>query len=277
MYKTSFLIGLLFVLGVTGFGQKQKTEPQTVPSEPPASGKSDGKASKSAPAAADSVLNVGTSLEAQLQNTIDVRKSKVGDEIILKTTKAIKQNGETVVPKGTQLIGRITEVQQKTKENAVSKVGMVFDRIQGKNLDAPISASIVSVATTQVNAAAGDVFATGASGSSSTSASGSGSGGGLLGGGTSSAGGLLGGVGSTAGSVLNTTTQTVGNVAGTATNTVGQTTGSVVRTVNGLQISSTVSGSASSASTISAQGKNVHIDKGATFLLRVDGSTQNQE
>jgi hypothetical protein len=77
------------------------------------------------------------------------------------------------------------------------------------------------------------------------------------------------------GSVVNTTTQTVGNVAGTATNTVGQTAGSAVRTVNGLQISSAASGSASSSSTLSAQGKDVHIDKGATFQLRVDGSTQN--
>lgn len=261
MYKTFILFGLLIVIGTTGFGQNTGQQPPVV------SGSTDAKASQSTTATAGSVLNAGTRLEAQLQKSIDVKKSQVGDEVVLKTSKAIKQNGETIVPKGTTLIGRITEVQQKTKDNAVSKVGMVFDRLQGKNLDVPISASIVSVAAAQVNAAASDMFATNASGSGSSSASGST--------GSSSGGGLLGGVGSTVGSVVNTTTQTVGNVAGTATNTLGQTTGTVTRTVSGLQISSSAGGSASSSSTISAQGKDVRIDKGATFQLRVDGSTQN--
>ena len=150
---------------------------------------------------------------------------------------------------------------------------MVFDRLQGKELDMPISASIVSVATAQANAAAGDLFATDLSGSSSTSGSAS------SGGRSSGGGGLLGGVGSTVGSVVNTTTSTVGQVAGTATSavgsTVGQTTGTLGRTVNGLQISQSASGSASSSSMISAQGKDVKIEKGATFNLRLDGSVQN--
>ena len=149
---------------------------------------------------------------------------------------------------------------------------MVFDRIQGKNLDMPINASIISVATAQVNAAAGDLFSTDLSGSSSTS-------GRAPSGGSSGGGGLLGGVGSTVGGLVNTTTSTVGSAAGTATstvgNTVGQTTGTLGRTVNGLQISQSASGSASSASTISAQGKDVKIEKGATFNLRLDGSVQN--
>lgn len=261
MYKSFTLFGLIVVLGTAGLGQNNERQPSTV------SGGTDARTAQSASATAGSVLNAGTSLEAQLQKSIDVRKSKVGDEVVLKTTKAIKQNGETVVPKGSMLVGRITEIQPKTKDNAVSKVGLIFDRLQGKNLDAPFSASIVSVATAQVNAAANDLFATNGSGMAGTSASGNSGG--------SAGGGLLGGVGSTAGSVLNTTTQTVGNVAGTAANTLGQTTGSVTRTVNGLQISSSAAGSASTSSTISAQGKNVQIDKGALFQLRVGESAQN--
>ena len=182
------------------------------------------------------------------------------------------QNGEVIAPKGSKLVGHITEVKQKTKDNATSRIGMVFDRLQGKDLDVPINASIVSVVTAQVNAAAGDLFATDLSGSSQTSGRASS-------GGRSSGGGLLGGVGSTVGGVVNTTTSTVGQVAGTATNTVGstvgQTTGTLGRTVNGLQISQSASGSASSSSTISAQGKDVKIEKGATFQLRLDGSVQN--
>jgi hypothetical protein len=269
MKKTYFLIGLVLALTVSAFGQANKSASSNV------SGRGNGGASATAKAGrtAASMIEAGTSLEAQLQSVVDVKKSKVGDQVILKTTKAIKQNGETIVPKGTKLIGRITEVKQKTKDNATSRIGMVFDRLQGKDLDVPINASIVSVATAQVNAAAGDLFATDLSGNSSTSGSASG------GARSSGGGGLLSGVGSTVGGVVNTTTSTVGQVAGTATNTVGNTvghtTGTLGRTVNGLQISQSASGSASSSSTISAQGKDVKIDKGATFNLRLDGSVQN--
>ena len=269
MKKTYFLIGLVLALAVSAFGQANKSSSSSV------SGRANGdtSATTNVGRTAASMIEAGTSLEAQLQSVVDVKKSKVGDQVILKTTKAIKQNGETIVPKGSKLIGRITEVKRKTKDNATSRVGMVFDRLQGKNLDVPINASIVSVATAQVNAAAGDLFATDLSSSSSTSGRASG------GARSSGGGGLLGGVGSTVGGVVNTTTSTVGQVAETATNTVGNTvghtTGTLGRTVNGLQISQSTSGSASSSSTISAQGKDVKIDKGATFNLRLDGSVQN--
>lgn len=270
MKKTYFLIGLVLMFAFAAFGQQtNKNASSSV------SGKANGDASAVGTAAgpAGSTIAAGTNLEAQLESMVDVKKSKVGDQVVLKTTKAIKQNGETIVPKGSKLIGRITEVKQKTKDNATSRIGMVFDRLQGKELDMPINASIVSVATAQVNAAAGDLFATDIAGSSSTSGRAS------SGGRSSGGGGLLGGVGSTVGGVVNTTTSTVGQVAGTATNTigstVGQTTGTLGRTVNGLQISQSASGSASSSSTISAQGKDVKIEKGATFNLRLDGSVQN--
>src|SRR5437016_6092156 len=49
----------------------------------------------------------GTRLAAQLQNTLDARKAHVGDQVVLKTTEAIKQNGHTVVNKGARLIGHV--------------------------------------------------------------------------------------------------------------------------------------------------------------------------
>jgi hypothetical protein len=269
MKKTYFLIGLVMALGVSAFAQTNNSASSNV------SGRATGDAAATANAGrtAASMIEAGTSIEGQLQSAVDVKKSRVGDQVVLKTTKAIKQNGETIVPKGSKLIGKITEVKQKTKDNATSRIGMVFDRLQGKDLDMPINASIVSVAAAHVNAAAGDLFAGDVSGSSSTSGSASG------GGRSSGGGGLLGGVGSTVGGVVSTTTSTVGQVAGTATNavgsTIGQTTGTLGRTVNGLQISTAASGSASTASTISAQDKNVRLEKGATFQMRVDGSANN--
>jgi len=269
MKKTYLLIGLVFALTGAAFGQQSG---KSASSNVSGQANGNGAATGNTAGTARTRIDAGTILEAQLQSMVDVKKSKVGDQVILKTTKAIKQNGETIVPKGSQLIGRITEVKQKTKDNATSRIGMVFDRLQGKDLNMPINAKIVSVATAQVNAAAGDLFATDLSGRSSTSGSAS------SGGRSSGGGGLLGGVGSTVGGVVNTATSTVGQVAGTATNTVGstvgQTTGTLGRSVNGLQISQSASGSTSSSSTISAQGKDVKIEKGASFNLRLDGSLQ---
>lgn len=287
MKSIYILAGIILALSLTAFGQKQKTEPigDDVKSDSNSSSSSTAKNSKKTAKSGEeisSLLSAGTSLEAELQSMIDVRKSNVGDQVVLKTTKAIKQNGEVVVPKGAKLIGRITEVKQKTKDDATSKVGMVFERIQGKDLDIPVNASIIAVTTARATAAAGDLFGSDIAGSGSANgsasarpSSGGSSGGGLLGGGAG--GGLLGGVTSTAGGVLNTTTSTVGNVAGSAVNTAGGATSTVGRTVNGLQISQSASGSANSSSAISAKGKDVRVEKGATFQLRLDGAVSDQE
>ena len=273
MKRTYILAGMILALSLSAFGQKQKSTPddQGPKSKSTSKNGNSGQIGSNSGADASSLLSAGTTLQAQLESVIDVRKSQVGDQVVLKTTKAIKQNGEVIVPKGANLIGRITEIKRKTKDDATSKVGMVFERIQGKNLDIPVNASIMSVVTGSAGAAAGDLFAADAMGSGS--ASGSAAARPSTGGG----GGLLGGGGSTVGGLVNTTTSTVGNVAGSAVNTVEGTTGTVGRTVNGLQISQSASGSANSSSNISAQGKDVRVEKGARFNLRLDGSARGQE
>lgn len=229
-----------------------------------------GSADKNLSLAADAMV------QATLQSTIDAKNAKVGDKVVLKTTKAVKQNGETVIAKGSSLIGRITEVSRRSKDNATSKVGMVIDRVEGKNLTAPINASIVSITDLRSTANVGDTLMTDTSGSSrTTTTSGGSSGGGLLGGG----GGLLGGVGSTVGStvgtVVNTSAQTVGGVTNTAGQTLGTATGTLGRTINGLQISNSASGSANGSTTLSSGDRNVRLEKGVTFNLSIDSQLNN--
>lgn len=221
-------------------------------------------------------LAADTMIQATLKSTIDAKSAKVGDEVILKTTKAVKQNGETVIAKGSSLLGRVTEVSRRSKDNATSKIGMVIDRVEGKNLSAPITASIISITDLRSTANVGDSLMTSSSGSSQTTATSSGgSGGGLLGGG----GGLLGGVGSTvnstAGTVVNTSAQTVGSVTSTAGQTLGATTGAVGRTLNGIQLSNTASGSANGSTTLTSNDKNVRLEKGVTFNLAIDSQISN--
>ncbi|HEY0426644.1 MAG TPA: hypothetical protein VGC76_02455 [Pyrinomonadaceae bacterium] len=254
MKKILFVTSLILLLSSLVFSQKAKKNPNDI--DEPTSKNSSEKA----------LLQSGTNIEAQLQSAIDVKKSKVGDEVVLKTTKSIRQNGQTIVPKGANLIGRITEVQQKPKNGGASRIGMIFDRIEGKNLNAPISASIVSVVNTAASANVSDMIDSDVSSSSSTS--------GRTSGGTSS-GGLLGGVTNTVGGVANSTTSTVNGVTNAAGQTVGGATQTLGRTVNGIQISKSVSGSAQGATTLSSQDKNLRFEKGATFQLQLNGSVEN--
>jgi hypothetical protein len=250
MNKVYTVMTIVLACAVLGFGQMDKGK------KAPLAGSGD----------RVSVIS-GTTLDAQLQKTVDVNNAKVGDEVVLKVTKSIKQNGEIVIPKGTELIGRVTEVQKRTKHNSASRLGMVFDRIQGRDLAAPFSASIVSITNIAARTAAGDSLMADTSASSQTSGSARGN----------SGGGLLGGVGSTVGGLVDTTAATVGTVTNTAVRTTNTATGTVGQSLSGIQISSSASGSASSSSTLSSSNKNVRVEKGATFNLRVNGQAAPQE
>src|SRR5712692_7762578 len=123
-------------------------------------------------------LQSGTQLAAQLENTLDARHAKAGDRVVLKTTQAVKQDGEVVVPKGARLIGHVTDVQQRTKSDNESVIGIAFDRLQRGSMDVPITGTITSITQAHARAqssASDDGFGsqtmTSSSSRSSTSAS----------------------------------------------------------------------------------------------------------
>jgi hypothetical protein len=86
-------------------------------------------------------LQSNTQLAAQLENSLDARHAKVGDRVALKTTQAVKQNGAVVVPKGSRLLGHVTDVQQRTKNDNESVIGIAFDRLQKGSMEIPITAT----------------------------------------------------------------------------------------------------------------------------------------
>lgn len=268
-------INLIILLAVIAAGQDsnfnenpksgEKTAASDEPPIYPAPGKKGDKAKKGEEAE-DVLLQSGTVLDAKLLSSLNAKDAQVGDEVALKVTKSVKQDGEVIVPKGTKLIGRVTEVKRKSKDDKSSKLSMVFETLQNKSLSAPINASIVSIASAAGNLQATDMFGSNGSGSSSTS--GSTSGGGL-------GGGLLGGTTSTAGSVLNSTTSTVGGVSDTVGGTVTGATPAVGRTVNGIQLTQSLNVSAEGSSTLSAENKNVKLNKGTQFRIQLNESVQN--
>ncbi len=226
-------------------------------------------------------LQSGTQLAAQLENSLDARHAKPGDRVVLKTIQAVKQDGHVIVPKGAQLIGRVTDVHQQTKSNAESSIAVVFDGLRTGSTETQITASILSIvqARSRGQSANNDVLGSDTMASSSASSSSS-----VSSSSQRSSGGLLGGVGSTVGGVVNTSTSTVGNVAGSTTNAVGNTvgattsaagssSGNLTGNLRGLQITQSSDASAQGGSTLSLTGRNLHLDSGTTFNLAVSNST----
>ncbi|HEX8844081.1 MAG TPA: hypothetical protein VF791_05530 [Pyrinomonadaceae bacterium] len=212
-------------------------------------------------------LQSGTRLAAQLQSTLDARNAKVGDQVVLKTTEAVKANGRTVVNKGARLIGHVTEVTRKTGSNGESSIGLVFDRLESGALDVPINATITSVTRAVTRARAGDSELGSESNARSTSSARTSSGQ------SSGGGGLLGGVSNTVGGVVNTTTQTAGSVVGGTTGAVGQTVGDATRSVGGIRITQSTDASVEGSSTLSLAGDNLRLEKGTSFSLRLNQAT----
>lgn len=242
MKKTIIALNLIFILSIFAVAQKQRTNPE------------DYKQNNSGEN--EKMLKAGTSFDAMLNNSLDVRKTEVGDKVILKTTKNIKQDGQVVIPKGTKLIGRITEIQEKTKNQSFSKIGMIFERIEGKNISSNLNLSIISIINSNGHINDNDLFSNETTSTSITSGK------------ASSGGGLLGGATSTVGGLLKTTTSTVGEVKNTASQTLEN-------TVDGIQISQSSKADVSGSSTLSAEGKNLRLNKGVYFRLIVNEAVEN--
>jgi hypothetical protein len=228
-----------------------------------ATSSSSAKAAQTA-SASRSGLAAGTQVSGQLQNSLDVRRAKVGDEVLLKTTQSVKQDGRIAIAKGSTLIGHVTAVQKQAKSNANSSVSILFDSLQQGSSRMPISAAITSIVSTRTAASlAGEDMQSDTYGSSNSRSSTRSSAGN---------GGLLGGVSNTVGGVVNTTTQTVGGVANTTGQTVGSTSRIVGSSVKGLTISQSANASAQGGSTLTMSRGDLHLDEGTTFNLVTDRS-----
>jgi len=232
---------------------------------------------------ANASLASGTAFNAALSAPIDSKKCKPGDPVNAHSTEAVKSEGKTVIPKGSKLVGHVTQASARAKGESESSLGIVFDKAILKNgQEIPLNAGIQAIASAQsgASAAGADVDSMGGIGAS---AAGSGAAGGrsALGGVTSTAGGAVGTVtntaanaGGIAGGAVNSAANAGGSIAGASKgavgglNAAGQLTSSSqgVFGLNGLNLNAAAS-NATEGSVITSAGKNVHLDSGTRMLL----------
>src|SRR5207248_1806509 len=246
------------------------------------SAEASGKASASAQnEQANAALATGSAFNAALSSPIDSKKSKPGDVVKARTTESVKSEGKTVLPKGTQLVGHVTQASARANGESESSLGVVFDKAILKNgQEIPLNAGIRALAAAQsgASAAGSDMDARGGMGTSGAASTG---GHGALGGATSTAGGAVGtvtntaaNVAGTAGGTLNSAANAGGSITGASKGAVGglNTAGQLssnsqgVFGLNGLNLSAAGS-NATEGSVITSAGKNVHLDSGTRLLL----------
>jgi hypothetical protein len=237
-------------------------------------------------------LASGTKFEAALDQSLDANKNKVGDKVTAHTVDAVKSGDKVVLPKNTKLVGHVSEVKAKSKDDANSTLGIVFDRAELKGgQQMPVHLGIQAIAAAQNATAAGadDAMAMGAGSAMGGASAG---GGGAMRGGGGSGGGLVGGVGSTAGGAVGSTVNAAGSSTGAVANTAGSAAGSTrgvaggaANSVNAVsphaQLSSSSQGvfgmqglalnsqaaNQTQGSVVTGTGRNVHLDSGTRLMM----------
>ncbi|HLW86333.1 MAG TPA: hypothetical protein VKR60_14030 [Candidatus Sulfotelmatobacter sp.] len=76
-------------------------------------------------------------IPAFLTASLDSKKRKAGDEVVLKTAGAVHLADGTVIPKGAKVVGHVTEAKARSGSETESSLGIEFDKIdlaEGKTL-----------------------------------------------------------------------------------------------------------------------------------------------
>ena len=105
-------------------------------------------------ASASSAIS-GQTVPAQLTKPVDARKNKPGDEVVAKTTQDVKSNGQVVIPRGSKIVGHVTEAKARTKGQNESSLGLAFDRAILKNgTNVPVTFAVQAIGSSAMAAQA---------------------------------------------------------------------------------------------------------------------------
>ena len=224
-------------------------------------------------------LPSGSPIDAALTKAIDSRKAKQGDPITARTTQAIKDNGKPVLPSGATLVGHVTQASSRSKGDAYSSLGIVFDKaVLKRDQEIPLHVAVQAIARPQseLSASAGPDMNRAPMGAGGASPAGPGRTAGAAG----APGGMASAPSNTVDDVANTVANTDANnaISGKGAvgglNTAGQLS-SNSRGVFGLQgigLTGATEGT-EQAAIITSTGKDVHLDSGTQLLLVTQPAT----
>ena len=106
-------------------------------------------AQAAAPAAAPAAqpAQFDNRLFAELDKTVHVKRVNVGDAVSAHLTAPAKLRDGTELPKGSKLVGTITEIKVKADKENPSKLGLLFSKVVTKDgKEIPVQLALVAVA-----------------------------------------------------------------------------------------------------------------------------------
>ncbi len=196
-------------------------------------------------------------VSGRLLRTLNTKSARVGQTVILKTTRKTRTASGTVIPKGSRLIGRVTEVHAHSRGHEASSMAIAFNRVLLKNGQSfAIRSMIESVAPSATALAANSMMQD--QNSFAGPPAGAPMGGGPMGGGMAggAGGGLMGGGGPIAGG---------GPVAGVV--------GGAASAAGSGAVSAMGSGAASAAGSMGRMGAGVN--SAAEGAMNATGNAMN--
>jgi hypothetical protein len=220
-------------------------------------------------------LAAGAVLQAELTKSIDAKKAKSGDEVSARLTLDLKtSDGKIVMHRGSKLVGHVTEAQAKSKENAESKLGMVFEKAVAKDGQEIAFNGLIQALAAPVQAAP-------SLGSDERGGMGAGGGGGnSMGGGRS--GGSIAPIGAatsangTAGNSAGANSASgPGSSAGGGANGTFNAASHGVIGMDGVSLNTTAEGN-TQGSVISSANHNIKLESGTQMILQVAGPATAQ-
>jgi hypothetical protein len=94
---------------------------------PPNAGAQAGMSSSQNPAAGQKGAPI--LIPASLTSSVDAKKKKPGEEVVVKTAGNVRLADGTVISRGAKVVGHVTEAKARSGGEAQSSLGIVFDKI----------------------------------------------------------------------------------------------------------------------------------------------------
>jgi hypothetical protein len=208
----------------------------------------------------------GTIINVELNGSLDSKKLKPGDVVNAHTATDLKTNdGRVVLPKGTKIIGHVTQASARGAGQPESSLGLLFDKaILKSGQEVPLNAAVQAVGAPPSSSFDHSAPASEPLGGTRPAAPG----GGVQSGSTASRGGSVNGASSTPNGIGD---PSVGEIPSDTGNANAGQWDANTRGVVGMRNLSLNAAGDGQGSIIKSSGKNVKLD-GGTRLLLVTGN-----
>ncbi len=74
-----------------------------------------------------------SAVTGELEGKLDSKTAKAGDRVVLKTAEKVQTSDGAVIPRGSRLVGHITEVQAYGGQHGPARIAIAFDHAELKN------------------------------------------------------------------------------------------------------------------------------------------------